>query len=61
MFSEGADTNASTGLLDPCGGFFILVSCQTCNVAINMIYFLHNQPRGIEYEEIHCDSYKRRT
>lgn len=39
----------------------ILVSCQTCNVVIDMIYFLHNQPRGIEYEEIHCDTYKRRT
>jgi len=26
MFSEGADTKASTGvLLDPCGGFYIVV------------------------------------
>jgi hypothetical protein len=25
MFSEGADNKASKGLLDPCGGFFILV------------------------------------
>jgi len=25
MFSEGADTKASKGLLDPCGGFYIVV------------------------------------
>jgi hypothetical protein len=25
MFSEGADTKASTGLLNSCGGFYILV------------------------------------
>jgi len=33
-----------------------LVSCQPCNVAIDMLYYLHNQPRRIEYEEIHCDT-----
>jgi len=26
MFSEGADTKASTGFLDPCGGFGIVVA-----------------------------------
>jgi len=36
-----------------------LVSCQPCNVAIDMLYYLHNQPRRIEYEEIHCDTYQR--
>jgi len=25
MFSEGADTKASKGMLDPCGGFYIVV------------------------------------
>jgi len=25
MFSEGADTKAFKGLLDPCGGFYIVV------------------------------------
>ena len=33
-----------------------LVSCQPCNVAIDMLYYLHNQPGRIEYEEIHCDT-----
>ena len=38
-----------------------LVSCHTCNVVINMIYFLHNQPGRIGYEEIPRDTYRRRT
>ena len=25
-FSEGADTNASTGVINPCGGFYIAFS-----------------------------------
>ena len=37
----------------------ILVSCQPCNVATNVLYFFHNQHRGIEYEEIHRDTYRR--
>jgi len=36
-----------------------LVSCQHCNVVQNIIYFLHNQPGRIEYEEIHCDVNRR--
>jgi len=36
-----------------------LVSRQPCNVVKNMIYFLHNQPGRIGYEEIHCDAYQR--
>lgn len=40
---------------------FALVPCQPCNVVKSMIYFLHNQPGRIGYEEIHCDAYERRT
>ena len=38
-----------------------LVSRQSCNVVNNVIYFLHNQPGRIDYEEIHRDTYQRRT
>ena len=40
---------------------YTLVSRQTCNVVNNVVYFLHNQIRRIGYEEIHCDTYRRRT
>lgn len=33
-----------------------LVSCHTCNVAMNAVNFLHNQPRRLGYEEIHSDT-----
>ncbi len=36
-----------------------LVACQLCNIAKNMIYFLHNQPGRIGYEEIHGDVNRR--
>jgi len=38
-----------------------LVSRQPCNVVNSVIQFLHNQLGRIDYEEIHCDTYKRRT
>jgi hypothetical protein len=38
-----------------------LLSCQLCNVVNNVVYFLHNQPGGIGYEEIHRDACRRRT
>ncbi|MCD4844316.1 MAG: hypothetical protein K8R25_07520 [Methanosarcinales archaeon] len=34
-----------------------LVSSQPYNVVKYIIYVLHNKPKGIEYEEIHCDTY----
>ncbi|MDL1969307.1 MAG: restriction endonuclease subunit S [Deltaproteobacteria bacterium] len=37
--------------------FWPLVSSQLYNVVKYIIYVLHNKPKGIEYEEIHCDTY----
>ncbi len=34
-----------------------LVSSQLYNVIKYIAYVLHNQLEGIEYEEIHCDTY----
>jgi dipeptidyl aminopeptidase/acylaminoacyl peptidase len=36
---------------------FILVSSQPYNVVTYIMYVLHNQLEGIEYEEIHCNTY----
>ena len=38
-----------------------LVSCQPCNVVNNVVYYFHNQPGRIGYEEIHSDTCRRRT
>jgi len=38
----------------------VLVSRQYHNVVKYIIYCLHNQPRRIEYEEVHCDAFWRR-
>jgi threonine/homoserine/homoserine lactone efflux protein len=40
---------------------FLMLSCQPCNVAKDMLYFLHNQTYGGGNEEIYCDTYRRRT
>ena len=36
-----------------------LVSRQPCNVVNNVVYYLHNQPGRIGYEEIHRDTCRR--
>jgi hypothetical protein len=41
------------------GAIYFLVSRQHCNVVNNVIYFLHNQPGRIDYEEIHRNTYQR--
>lgn len=38
-----------------------LVSCQPYNVVSNMVYYLHNQPGRIDYEEVYRDAYLRRA
>jgi hypothetical protein len=38
-----------------------LLSCQPCNVGKSVVYYLHNQPGRIGYEEIHRDTCRRRT
>ena len=42
-------------------GNHLLVSSQPCNVVLIVVQFLHNQTYGGEYEEIYCDTYRRRT
>lgn len=38
-----------------------LVSCQVYNVARFKSYYPHIRSEGIQYEEIYCDTFQRRT
>ncbi|MCX6690839.1 MAG: DUF1673 family protein, partial [Methanoregula sp.] len=40
---------------------FLVVSCQLCNVAKNLMYYFHTPHEGVEYDEIHRNTFRRRT